>query len=384
MIVASSLLYSNIVLRYLSTLTADALASSLAIMTVGFLVMAVAKGRRPDWRWACFTAALFATYQTRPAYLFLPLLAPILGLGLKALLDARGRNGEEDAWRRTSLQPDAAKAPWDRVERTGWRRAGTALCVASLAPLLAFCTVRWAVVGQFSLVSFGGHNFAGLVGQFLDEDLATELPPETRPLAAAALARQRALTPNEPLRLPGPGLRYSAVENRWDRTTWNVFAPAAKELYPGDQQEVNSRLRDLAIAIVRARPGLYALWLAKAFLQGARLIVAEILLNPAYFLFIASLLAAHTSYVVQRLRRPLDRAELDAESFTALNSLLLASVSFAAAKLTLVVVTTPPQGRFMDAAGVLLPTVIAAALADRLQRLRACEARKQEREIAGE
>jgi hypothetical protein len=290
------------------------------------------------------TLSLFAAYQVRPAYLFLPLLTPVLGLLLAALVDQR------------------------RGEKRDRRRMGLALCAASILPLLAFCLFRWAVVGQFALVSFGGHNFAGLVGQFLGEEQVKELPDELRPLARAALERQRKVLPGEPVWSGENPLSYTEIESRWDRSTWEVYVPAAQQIYADDKQQINSRLSELAIAIVRARPGFYAVWLAKAFCQGARLIVAELFLNPVYLLLLICLMAAHARHVAQRLRSRIELPDLDTEYFTTVNSLLLVAISFAAAKLLLVIITTPPQGRFMDAAGVFLPTVAAAALANRVER----------------
>lgn len=343
LVVASSLLYSNVVIRYTPTVTADAFGSSLAIITMSLLLMAVTRPRGV-LLWGCLTLSLFATYQTRPVYLFLPLLAPFLGMSLAALVGRR------------------------RDEKRDQRRMGLALCAAGILPLLAFCLVRWTVVGQFALVSFGGHNFAGLVGQFLSEEQVGRLPSELRPLARAALERQRKIFPGEPVWAGENPLSYTVIESRWDASTWKIYVPAAQQLYDGDKQRINSRLSELAIAMVRERPLFYAVWIAKAFCQGARLIVAEIVLNPVYLLLLFCLAAAHARHVAQRLRARVELPDLDAEYFTTVNSLLLIAVSFAAAKLLLVIVTSPPQGRFMDAAGVFLPTVIAAALANRVER----------------
>jgi hypothetical protein len=335
--------------------TADALGSSLAIVTMSLLLMAASRPRGV-MLWACLTLSLFATYQVRPVYLFLPLLAPFVGISLAALVGQR------------------------RGEKYNPRRMGLVLCAAGILPLLAFCLVRWAVVGQFALVSFGGHNFAGLVGQFLSEEQVESLPSELRPLAKAAVEKQRNMFPGEPVWAGEKPLSYSEIESRWDTSTWKVYVPVAQQLYGDDKQKINSRLRELAIAVIGQRPLFYAVWIAKAFCQGARLIVAEIILNPVYLLLLFCLAAVHARYVAQRLRASVELPDLDAEYFTAVNSLLLIAVSFAVAKLLLVIVTSPPQGRFMDAAGVFLPTVAAAVLANRVEH---CVAYRREA-VSGE
>ena len=165
MLAASSLLYSNVVLRYTGCIAPDAVASSCSIATIGLLLLAVL--RPPSiWRWLALAGSIFVTYQLRPAYLFLVPLVPLLGLALHWLL----KEAASGPRKRSSLLP---------------------LVAVSLLPLVLFCTVRWLIVDHFSIVSFGGNNFAGVVTRFLDRETLTKISADVRPLAEEVLRRRQ-------------------------------------------------------------------------------------------------------------------------------------------------------------------------------------------------
>lgn len=365
---ASSLLYSNVVWRYVAELTADSLASSSSILTIGLLLRAVGDDFRPEGasrvegaegsphrftdRWGrglLVGLGVFVTYQIRPAYLFLVPLVPILGWLLVPLL--RCRNPLPDA------RPGFAS-----------RRAALALSAVCVLPLLAFCSLRWSTVGQFSLVSFSGNNFVGVVGVFLTPELVPELPADLRPLAQAAIQRRQHVRKSDPDYSDEFTLDYMEIERRFDTNTWKVFVEAARQAHGDDQKKINSELRRLATSIVRARPWYYLLWLGKAAWRGVYMIVSEIVANPVYLLLLMILAAAQAHYVIGRLRpgATFPSAEFQRQDLIEVNALLLVAVSFAALKLMLVILTTPPLGRFMDPAGVFLPTVLVTEIARRV------------------
>lgn len=385
---ASSLFCSNVILRYLSALTADSLASSGSILTIGFLLRGVAaespsqplNAESPTessvetagWaRWLPLGLATFATYQIRPAYLFLVPLLPVLGWLLLRLL--RFRKPLPTREPHVSSRPVSSRP-------VSSRRTVVALSAWCLLPLLAFCSLRWLVVGQFSLVSFSGNNLAGVVGVFLTAEMVPELPADLRPLAKAALERRRQVAESDPSFSAAFTLDYMEIEKRFDASTWRVFVESARGIYGDDQKQINSQLRRLATAIVRARPKYYLIWLGKAAWRGVYMIVSEIVANPMYLLLLGLLAAVHGRYVVLRLRalagaqrgarrgmaQPGSSAESEREELIEASTLLLVAISFAATKLLLVIITSPPLGRFMDPAGVFLPTVIVAAIARRL------------------
>ncbi len=271
MALASSLLYSNVVLRYTSSIAPDAMASSLSIATIGVLLLAV-RQPRSVWRWLCLAAGIFITYQLRPAYLFLVPLIPLLGLALSWLL---GRMPDQD--------------------RSSTRLPVTQLVAAALLPLLLFCTGKWLVVDSFSLVSFGGNNFAGVVTRFLDQETASQLPHDLQPLAQEILRRRQLAAAQHPEFSDGVTRRYFAIEHGFDIETWEVCVPAAQEVYGDDWRHQNQGLAELSKAIVLARPVDYCIWLLKALNRGVYMVLSEMVTNPVYFLLLGCLIILHAA-----------------------------------------------------------------------------------------
>jgi len=339
--VASSLLYSNTLLRYANALAADSLASSLAIATMGWLLLTIfGKPRRVCW-WV-LALGVFATYQVRPAYLFLIPLLPALALALRWL-----------------VTPRAAPRP-------PWRSLVLSSIAVVLIPFLAFCTVRWVTVGRFSLVSFGGNNFAGVVSVFLTADDVDRLPPDIRPLAKAVVRRRREMAATVPDYSPEITLDYMGIERPWNVNTAHVCVPAAREVYGNDWPEMDRGLWRLALAIVARKPLCYGVWLAKAFVRGVYLIASHYLMNPVYFVLLVAMAGFHAYYVVLRKRSPGDATAADPAFFVEFNALWLIAVGFALSKLLLVIVTSPPLGRFMDAAGVFFACALVRGLVYRI------------------
>ena len=352
---ASPLLYSNIVLGYVDNLIADSLASSVSVATVGLLFWVVS-GVRSVWLWLALSASCFATYQIRPAFLFLVLLLPIAGVLL--------------CWMRSRT---------DSRVSSDYRRLGSKLAVCGLLPLLGYCGFRWLLVGHFALVSFGGNNFAGTIGVFLTPSMVSELPRDLRPLAHVAIQNRNKLAARDPEYSSEPTLEYMEIENRFDFNTWQVFVPAAQHFYGDDQLRVNASLRRLAVAIIWCRPGDYAIWLAKAAWRGICVTLLDLAQNPVYLAMLAGLLVVHARLVVRRLRlAPEARSALledSRDSHFAFNALLLFAMLFAGMKLLLIITTTPPLGRFMDAAGVFFPAVLGITVIDHWKKLQTSEKR---------
>ena len=130
-------------------------------------------------------------------------------------------------WRRDTSR-------WALLGKAVWLGAGLA------APLVAVCALRWAVVGHFGFVSFGGYNIIGIAGQLLDEELVRELPAGNRQLAEEVL-RAREQYPG--FERPAD---FLAMERMYNVTVWDVSVPVARRLYAGDTVAVNRELRDLS------------------------------------------------------------------------------------------------------------------------------------------
>ncbi len=342
MAVASSLLYSNVLLLYGNNLAADSLASSLAIATVGWLLVTVFSPHRRYLHWWVLALGVFAAYQARPAYLFMIPLLPVLALLLW--------------WLVTPSMP-----AWGQ-----WRTLLVNLLLAVSLPYLAFCTLRWLAVDHFSLVSFGGNNFAAVVCMFVSKDDVNRLPADVQPLAEAIVRRRQQVAEKQPGYTAQATRRYMAIEAPFNTNINQVCVAAASEIYADRWVEGDRALWRFAAAVVAKKPAYYAVWLAKAFIRGIYMIISEYVMNPIYFLALAALAACHAWSVVLRKRSAKNASEADPSLFVEINALWMIAAGFALAKIVLVIVTTPPLGRFTDAAGIFLACVLVRALANRI------------------
>jgi hypothetical protein len=367
--VASALLCTPTTLALVHHVATDSPAESLAIASVGMLLEALGEPRRLR-AWAWLAVLVFLTYQVRPAYLFLVPLLPVLALPLTWLRGSRTAS-------ETRSLPVAVRA-----------------LAATLLPLLGFCGLRQAVVGHFGLVSFGGHNLIGIVGQFVTPQVLGDLPPAARPLGTAVLSLQgEGGLRRGPPAAGGPAedpFGFEAIESNYNHTVWTVYVPTARRLFGRDVAEGNRQLygpdalvvdRELSafsFAVVRARPTQYLRWLKEALLVSVRRAFSCLLTGVASFVLGAGVLVLHLCYVVRRgrsvragVRSP---RPLPDDRFFEWNSLLVLSLGYASAKMAEVVLVEPPIGRYVDAASVFLPSLLVVLLFDAIDRWRRASA----------
>ncbi len=357
MFIASSLLYSNVVLRYINCLAPDSLASSISVICIGCLLLAVDQPQRLRYIVA-LACSVFAAYQCRPAYLFLVPLLPLLGVALWWLL-------------RDIRAADTRAEGKQAVRFFGWLATGV------VVPLIVFCAVRWWITGDFGLVAFGGNNLAGVVTSFLDQDVESKLPSSERQLAQEILRRRQVISQNNPDFSADVTRSYITIERQFDVNTWEICVPVAQQLNGEEWPVVDDRLMKLAMAIVRVRPGDYAVWLIKAFVRGVYMISSELVANPIYFVLLMALIVAHAVWVVRWRRGNREAVTLSRQYILEINMLWLLAVGFAGAKIVTVIATTPPLGRFMDAAGIFFAPVLVRALLQRVRASRSVHDRSQ-------
>jgi len=343
---ASALLFGPLPHYWMSSLGTDSVGGSLALISVACLLLTVGSPRR-IWPWVAVATALFLTYQCRPAYLFLLPLLPPLGLALRGLLPRPAVRGEI-------------------------RHLALGLIAAAALPYLAFCTLRLVTVGHFGLVSFGGYNLVGIAGQFVDGELVLDLPGDEREIATRYLARRSdrhgVWAGGRSIRGSFPRLDAEYVE------TVILYEEIAREVCRGnDVPRINRTLSSLAFHVLRQRPLAYGYWLLQAFQAGIASLAGTAVAGTRALLGLSLLLALAQAGVVMRIeRRALPgpgEDPLAPRTFFALHTLLLLALSFALAKVLLVVLVEQPHPRYIHAAALLLPPVLGTALADRLLRL---------------
>ena len=336
--IAGATLAAMILSNYVATLATDTTAAAFGLAACGTLLVWTSVPRSAA-AWALLlTLAVVAAWLVRPTMLSLVPFVCICG----PLLELR-RLGHTAT-----------------LGGLAWRFA---MCAAiTVTPVLVWCGLRYSVVGKFGVVSFGGYNLIGLAGQFLDDDLLPRLPHDLQPLAKAALER-RASLPQDSIQLAETSvLRYSRIEANYDLTIWKCFAPAAEELYGRDATVLNSRLKDLALAVLRLRPGWYATWILRAGGQAVRGAAQEFAANPATCAITVAAVLAAFARIIKRWRNP-QKSQTSGE-MTPTTMLFVLAICYAACNLALVIVVCPPIGRMTASACVLFPALAAAVLAD--------------------
>lgn len=336
---ASPLLYAD-ALRLLGRVQPDFVAGAYVIFSVAAVVALV---RRPHnaLLWAGMTVAFFASYQIRPATLFMAAWLPLLGWALAALHDG--------TWRRP---------------RKAWL-AGLAL--ATLGPYLVFAGWRASRIGEFGLVAFGGYNMSGLAASLVDEPILDELDEANARLAATILKR-RSRRGWEPYRL---GEGSQEWFGQYSPNIWKVSVQAAKgqllrdgrPLNPHDgtpvglHMAVNSRLREFSREVIRRRPRKYLEWVWDANLYGWRqLPESRWVAWPSVLLLVV--------LAVWRLAPRGGTATSAASTARVRASLgvLLIGVGFFAAYVFLVSLLSFPFARYFQGAVLLLPGSLCGAI----------------------
>ncbi len=233
--------------------------------------------------------------------------------------------------------------------------AGKASVVVGLAliPVLAWVSLRGFVVGDFGLVPFGQQNLAGVTVQLVTDEELRATEGEPRQLAWEVLRqRDRFLESGGRLAEGDPGATMT-YEMRWNDYIWYIVVPAAERLYPGDNLATHGVIGSLNRDIIARFPWRYARWLLLASRRAVWVVVADIVMHPLFLLGGALLIV----WEFRRLLVGIDRSPHQVDS--GLDALWVVAVTYAALKIGLIIATSPPLGRFADAAAILIPAWIA-------------------------
>jgi ankyrin repeat protein len=312
----------------------EAASGALCIATIGLTLMAISRPRKVAI-WVALAIVLFLTYQVRPAYLFLVALVPLMGVLLLLIRGAQRR------WR-------------------GMLRQAVLLLAVSVGPFLGFSALRWATVGHFGLVSFGGTDAIGIALEMLDLPTIERLPPHLRP-TALAIRRERlhwvkwegeVLTPATLLYLGFPTYALNV---------FSVAHPISQKFYGREQVELNRQLSEMTRAIIAARSGWYFDWLRLSWSEGFRQALAtsfsesglDIRLALLFLLFYLG------TRVVTRWRRvdPELRLALRERAQAEASALAIIALGLFATQMLLTVLVVEPEDRYVSAAAIFLPSL---------------------------
>jgi hypothetical protein len=319
----------------------DALGHSLLLTTFGAFFLVLARPQGP-LRWLLLTLAIFAAYQTRPAFQGLVVIIPACAVALRAFLPR---------------------------ERSRALFLGK-MALAALGPYLAFCTLRYVVVGHFGLVAFTGTNLVGITGVILTEDMVPHIRPEHQPLAKWILKCRcspdnwrREFNAFYPPIPPGGtifDLQFDRLYFQYDEVQWQcAWRHAYHRLYHEDQIRAEKALLEFSLDVIRTAPEVYVTVVAHSFSRAVLYIVSRYATRVPLVIFCLLLMVAG----VMRFRgnwSPERGGELRAES----DLLTLISVPASAlflGQVLLTVLVAMPDPRYLDPATTLLPGIIMTA-----------------------
>jgi hypothetical protein len=319
----------------------DALGHALLLTTFGAFFLVLARPEGP-WRWLLFTLAVFATYQTRPAYQCLVLLIPVCGLFLTSFL----------------LRPRAKV----------FFIAGLAL--SSFSPYLAFCTLRYFTVGHFGLVAFTGTNLIGITSVVLTEDMVPHLHPEHRPLAETILAGRaspgvirRLYDKFEPPIPPGGtlwDLQFDHCFYQYDEVQWQVAYRYTKRVHHEDQIRIDQSLLDFSLDVIRVAPEVYTAVVVHSFIRAVLHIANRgTILVPLYIFCLLLTVVAVRRYRAGPLPPGSPREIRRGAALLTLIS--VPAIVLFLGKVGLTVLVAMPDPRYIDPATTLLPGIITTA-----------------------
>ena len=248
----------------------------------------------------------------------------------------------------------AAGALLLRYERASWKEAFSSSAVLSLLvllPVVGWMTVRWAKVDDFGMLPFGHQNLGGVLVQLVSDDELQSLGDMGRAVVQQKAAFVRSggeFSEGE------PGATMT-IDARWDAMTYFIVVPAAVSVAGTDPIKSHHAIAEMNKAIIKRWPARYLRWIAKAVRRGAWAIAADMVMHPV---FLAALMCASVLVVYRSVQR-LGRATPPASD--GLRMMVIVAITYVAAKLLFVALTSPPIGRFSDAAAIFIPGTIAAA-----------------------
>ena len=342
--ISSTIFYSNYTFIFIPMVVTDILATSAVILAISMLIFVICKPCNFYW-WFLYSIFLFFSYQTRPAYLFLLVLLPLLGIMLLFL----------------RIRYKRIHFPFKKS------RFITTLTITSILPFIFFCYLRFAALGFFGITSSDGWTIAGIAGQFLSEDMARKLPNDLRLYALNVLDERKGFLDWE---LPGDTSNFAVIERMYYKTVWSLLYPVAEQMYKekGDVA-VKRKLLEFSMAIIRAKPVPYIIWIMKAFrVQFVRLIETNYEFQALTLLFII----LQFIYLLKQLYGYESDPDLEnrrAGHYYAFATVFLIGVSFALSGIFLISLVVIPDDRYISAAGIFLPSIPAVLILDRCSKI---------------
>jgi hypothetical protein len=279
----------------------ETVGTAFCVAAAGLLILMASQGSTRV-RNLCLSLCITCACLTRPAFLFLPLLAPVT----VALMTP--------SFRRDNLCPGFSGQFFTTLAWTS-------------APLLMYSLLRLALVGHFGIVSFGGVAIAGIGTNpvVLDEPTARGLRSnEMRRLAEAILDKRREVGLTNPANRPLFVFSADSINKRplveawqqsFDPSIYDVALPATRALYQASNADVlnpdwtliNSKLGQLSSATISQHKAQYIKWIASVIQSGFQQVFhyetgGRLLVGIAFMALVIGLIA-RSVLIIMRSRR---------------------------------------------------------------------------------
>jgi hypothetical protein len=193
---------------------------------------------RSLWAWSSLILGLTLSYHFRPNYLMLIPLIPFLAVALSFLRACR----TQGTW-------IGFKIP-------------ALLFVLALIPYLAYCTLRWSVVGDFGLVPLRGvlGSGTGMAVELLDRELIERELPESWKILAENIYQTRSALGISNAFLPHGWVNMRLYEQNYSSNLFEVAQPSAIKTYGDDPAVYDQHLKEFSWEVISRRKLQYLVW----------------------------------------------------------------------------------------------------------------------------
>ncbi len=333
---------------HISTISTDAPAASLGVITAALLISAC-RTRSAIQAIACAVVAILAIF-VRPAYLFLIPWIAVAGW----LLAGRGAA--------IATAPDANDASESTVAPS--RLLGVKIACAVAIVVVGWMFVRKLVVSDFAIAPFGHQNLSAVLVQTVPAETLQDLPGESAELGrrvAEELDRQGFQMPSQ----SGGSLPTLTIEQQWGQVNYGVVWPLARQIDSEQNASdplaaeirIHRQIGALNRAILSQSPAGYVRWLLLAVRRSVWGTAANLAMHPV---FLPMILLGLFWLLIKVVRQP---AIGPIEFPAGWNAFAIVAITYAVFNIGFVILTSPPLGRFADAGAILLPGLIASVLA---------------------
>jgi hypothetical protein len=168
LVFASCLIWERSVFGFFGFVLTESFAATFLNLSLGAMLLSVIS---PNWKhYLLFAIFTFLLYQIRPNFAIIPVLVPLWMFIVPRLFSEK-------------VSPCRAK------------RLALNFFLLGTIPLVTFCFLRLAVVGQFGLVSLNGVLLSGHATHYLNETNVDRLSSESLALGKEILYRKRSFSP---------------------------------------------------------------------------------------------------------------------------------------------------------------------------------------------